>query len=64
MFNSGGTHGLPALIAERLNGQFTEVEGLTRLSVLLSNSMNDEAVPSHIDVLIGLLARAREWSWF
>jgi hypothetical protein len=56
--------GLPILVAEKEEGPYTEVEGLTRMSCLLSKMNKGEAVPDSISAILGVSPRIREWNFY
>jgi hypothetical protein len=63
-FDPSRMRGLPILVAEVEEGPYTEVEGLTRMSCLLSKKTNGEAVPDSISAILGVSARIREWNFY
>ena len=56
--------GSPALVAKSLAGPFTEIDGLTRMSLLLSRVGVSQPVPEAISVLVGVSQRIHEWPWY
>lgn len=56
--------GLPILLSTGPSGPFTEMEGLTRMSVLLSKYIRHEEVPEVIDVMLGTSNRIFEWKFY
>ena len=56
--------GIPILVAGGIRGPFTEVDGLTRMSILYSRWKMGETIPEDIRVLLGLSDRLPVWSHF
>jgi len=64
IFDPSRMRGLPILVAEIEEGPYTEVEGLTRMSCLLSKKTKGEAVPDSISAILGVSSRIREWNFY
>ena len=56
--------GVPIVVGATSRGPFTVVEGLTRLSILVSRLGRGEPVPRRIRALIGLGPKAENWKFF
>jgi hypothetical protein len=63
-FDPSRMRGLPILVAEMEEGPYTEVEGLTRMSCLLSRRTNGEVTPDSISAILGVSPRIRQWSFY
>ncbi len=63
-FDSNRMLGRPILIGESFTGPLTEVDGLTRMSMLLSRLNSGEPVPEEFPVLLGISARLRDWEFY
>jgi hypothetical protein len=64
IFDPSRMRGLPILVAETEEGPYTEVEGLTRMSCLLSKRTKGESVPDSIMAVLGVSPRMREWNFY
>jgi hypothetical protein len=62
-FDPAKVVGRPIMLVPHLDGPYTELEGLTRLSTLLSKWNHSEPVPATVPVLLGVSERVNEWSW-
>ncbi len=56
--------GLPMLVATQPSGPYTEVDGLTRMSMYLSRFQQGETVPASLELLVGLSEKLPEWPYF
>jgi hypothetical protein len=63
-FDPARMRGLPILVAEREEGPYTEVEGLTRMSCPLSKMTRREAVPDSVSAILGVSPRICEWNFY
>lgn len=63
-FDLEKVRGIPILVAERREGPYLEIDGLTRMSILVSRWERGEAVPPRVEVLLGVSAELRRWKWF
>ena len=63
-FDPNRMRGFPILVSEAKAGPYLEVEGLTRMAVLLSRLSRGERVPPRIGVMVGVCPRLPEWQWF
>jgi len=63
-FSLAKMHGLPILVAERLAGAFTVVEGTTRMCVIVSKQLRGEIDLKKMLVVLGVSSRLSEWEWF
>lgn len=63
-FDPAKSRGIPAVVATDLEGPFTEIDGLTRMSMIESMLTHGELAPASISLLVGVTERIREWQWF
>ena len=63
VFDSARVRGRPVLVAEQEAGPFTEIEGLTRLSIMLSKRAHDAPPDTEVPILWGMCERLSEWNW-
>ncbi len=63
-FEPTSMRGAFVLLAESTIGPYVEMEGLTRMSCLVSMSRANECVPESVPVLVGISSRLREWFWY
>ncbi len=63
-FNAGRMRGCPVLVGRTDDGPYTEVEGLTRMSCILSKHLASEPRPAEVEVDLGASPRMNEWPFF
>jgi hypothetical protein len=63
-FKLSRMHGNPILVAQRPSGPYTLIEGVTRMCVLLSKSLQGEIDLPHIPVVLGVSRRFDRWDFF
>jgi hypothetical protein len=60
-FDPGRMRGCPILVGRNDGGPYTEVEGLTRMSCILSRHLAGEPRPAEVEVVLGVSPRINEW---
>ena len=64
LFQSERVRGVPILVARRLGASTVEVDGLTRMSILLSKLREGDEVPGSVELLMGISEHISDWRWF
>lgn len=63
-FEPSLARGVPVLVQRFVGDALTEVDGLTRMSILLSRRIQGEPTPESIEVLLGTTPRLAEWTYY
>jgi hypothetical protein len=61
-FDPKRSRGLPVVVADNVLGPYLEIEGLTRMAVLVSRFMR-EKVPLRVPMMLGVCTRLTEWGF-
>jgi hypothetical protein len=63
-FDLARMHGRPIVVSERLTGPYILVEGVTRMSVLVSRKRRGLLDVAHIPLLLGVASRLSSWEFY